>query len=63
VPSLVYKLLLRQLVKTNPYNRLYLGYASLRFYNIAPNVDQIKLCPLYKFRLVIAYNRQTYKRL
>jgi hypothetical protein len=45
----VYKLLLKQLIKTNPYNKLYLNYAFLRFYYITFNINQIKLCLLYEF--------------
>jgi hypothetical protein len=39
VSSPVYKLLLGQLVRTNPYYRLYLGYTPLRFYYITSNID------------------------
>jgi hypothetical protein len=54
-PSPVYKLLLGQLVGTNPYYRLYLSYAPLRFYYITSNIDRAGLRPLYKFRLVPTY--------
>jgi hypothetical protein len=39
VPLSVCKLLLGQLVRTNPYYRLCLGYAPLRFYYITSNID------------------------
>jgi hypothetical protein len=56
-PSPVYKLLLGQLVRTNPYYKLYLDYAPLRFYYITSNTDQARLRPLYEFRLVLTYYR------
>jgi len=37
--SFIYKLLLRQLIETNLYNRLYLNYTSLRFYYITFNIN------------------------
>jgi hypothetical protein len=39
MPLFIYKLLLRQLIKTNFYNKLYLSYTSLRFYNFALNIN------------------------
>jgi hypothetical protein len=48
-PLPVYKLLLGQLVRTNPYYRLCLGYTPLRFYYITSNIDRARLCPLYEF--------------
>ena len=39
MPLSIYKLLLRQLVRTNPYNRLCLGYTPLRLYNPTINID------------------------
>ena len=49
MPSFIYKLLLRQLIKTNSYNRLYLGYTLLRFYNFTFNINRTRLYSLYKF--------------
>jgi hypothetical protein len=46
--SFIYKLLLRQLVETDLYNKLYLNYAFLRFYYITFNINQIKLRLLYE---------------
>ena len=45
----VYKLLLRQLVGTDSYYRLYLDYITLRFYYITFNINRVKLYLLYKF--------------
>jgi hypothetical protein len=39
MPLFIYKLLLKQLIKTNFYNRLYIGYTSLRFYNFIFNIN------------------------
>ena len=58
----VYKLLLRQLVGTDPYYRLYSDYAALRFYYVTFNTDRAKLRLPYKLRLVPAYYRRTRKR-
>jgi hypothetical protein len=54
-PLPVYKLLLGQLVRINPYYRLCLGYAPLRFYYITFNINRARLYPLYEFRLVLIY--------
>jgi len=54
-PSPIYKLLLGQLVGTNPYYRLYLDYTPLRFYYITFNIDRARLRPLYEFQLVLTY--------
>ena len=48
MPSSVYKLLLRQLVRTDLYNRLYSDYTSLRYYYITFNINRVKLRSLYK---------------
>ena len=61
-PSSVYKLLLGQLVGTDPYYGLCSGYAALRFYYVTFNTDQVKLRPLYELRLVPAYYGRTRKR-
>jgi hypothetical protein len=39
MPLFIYKLLLKQLIKTNSYNKLYLSYTSLRFYNFTFNIN------------------------
>jgi len=36
------------LVGTDLYHRLYLDYASLRFYYVTSNIDRAKLRPLYE---------------
>jgi len=48
MPLFIYKLLLRQLVKANAYNGLYLGYAFIRLYNPFINISRIKLYTLYE---------------
>ena len=55
MPSPVYKLLSRQLVRTDLYYRLYSSYALLRFYYVTFNIDRVGLRPLYEFRLVPTY--------
>ena len=44
----IYKLLLRQLIKTDLYYRLYSNYTSLRLYYITFNINRIKLYSLYE---------------
>jgi len=39
MPLFIYKLLLRQLIKTNTYYKLYLSYILLRFYYITFNIN------------------------
>ena len=63
MPLSVYKLLLKQLVETDFYYKLYSSYALLKFYYITFNIDWIKLCLLYKFQLVLTYYKWIYKRL
>ena len=63
MPLSVYKLLSRQLVRTDLYYRLYSSYALLRFYYVTFNIDRVKLRPPYELRLVPAYYRRTRKRL
>jgi len=48
MPLSVYKLLLRQLIKTDFYYKLYSSYIVLRFYYITFNINRIKLRLLYK---------------
>jgi len=38
MPLFIYKLLLERLVKANAYNRLRLGYTSIRLYNPSANI-------------------------
>jgi hypothetical protein len=48
MPLFINKLLLRQLIETDFYYKLYLNYALLRFYYITFNINRIKLYLLYK---------------
>ena len=47
-PLFIYKLLLRQLIKTDLYYKLYLNYVILRFYYVTFNINRIKLRLLYE---------------
>jgi hypothetical protein len=48
MPLSIYKLSPEQLVRANAYNRLRLGYASIRLYNPPANIGQTRLYTLYK---------------
>jgi len=48
MPSSIYKLLLRQLIRTDLYYKLNSDYIILRFYYITLNINRIRLCLLYK---------------
>jgi len=55
MPLSVYKLLLKQLVETDFYYKLYSSYALLKFYYITFNINWIKLRLLYEFQLIPTY--------